>query len=47
MDSVWSLLQSCSWTAFCGDSQEARSGSLIMSLAMAAAPFYGQMAQEV
>lgn len=40
--------QGCSpRTALRGDSQEACSGSLIMSPAMAAAPFYGQMAQEV
>lgn len=40
--------QGCSpWTPHCGDSQDTHSGSLIMSPVMAAAPFYGQMAQEV
>lgn len=40
--------QGCSpRTALCKDSQEALSGPLITSPAMAAAPFYGQTAQEV
>lgn len=41
------LLGHSLWTTLHGDEQEAHSGSLIMSLAMAVALFYDQMAQEV